>query len=376
MTINPFVISGVIPNEFFCDRTEESERLITSMLNQENVVLISPRRMGKTQLIYHCFADKRVSKNIRTLTIDILHTTSLREFILELGTAVFHTFARRSDKLMKLFASCMRSLSASFGYDPVQNTPTFDIRLGEIQEPEYTLREIFDFLDKMDKRCVIAIDEFQQIVNYPDKNIEALLRGYVQKSKNTNFIFAGSQRTILSEMFFSYARPFYQSATMLQLDAIPETEYCMFAKRMFALEGKKLKEEAVGEVYKFFNGVTLYVQKVFHDAFAIIDKGGICDETMARQTMDRFLEESTPRLREQLQFVSEQQKELLYAICDEGKATKVTSTDFIRRHHLRSASSVQSALRRLTDLDLITNNARVYSLSDPLLAQWIKRKIL
>lgn len=376
LTINPFVLSGHIPEEYFCDREVERERLVTSILNQENVVLISPRRMGKTQLIAHCFDRPEVKGSIMTATVDILHTTSLREFTMQLGSTVYHAFARKSNKVMQLFASTLKSLSASFDYDPVQNTPTFDIRLGEIHEPEYTLEEIFAFLDKMDGRCIVAIDEFQQIANYPEKNVEALLRGFIQRSSKANFIFAGSQRSMLTEMFFSHARPFYQSASLLQLDAIPEEDYAQFANRLFVNAGKTLDVSTVHDVYSRFRGVTLYLQKIFHDAYALLSEGGQCDKKIVTAMVDRLLDESTVRLAEQLSFVSEQQKELLYAVCDDDDARQLTSSAFIRRHHLRSASSVQAAVKRLLEADLLTRDGNVYRLSDPLMQQWLKRDIL
>lgn len=376
LTINPFILSGHIPDEYFCDRKQERERLTQCMLNQENVVLISPRRMGKTQLIAHCFERPAVKQNLLTASIDILHTSSLRELTMQLGNCVFHTFAKKSTRAMQLFISTLKSLTASFGYDPVQNTPTFDLRLGEIHQPEYTLEEIFTFLDALGGRSVISIDEFQQIANYPEKNVEALLRSFVQKSEKVNFIFAGSQRSMLTEMFFAHSRPFYQSATLLQLGPIAETDYLAFASRQFAKSGKQLDEQAVHGVYGEFRGVTFYLQRVLHDAFALLPEGGTCDEAMITAVVNRYLDESGPRIAEQLSFVSEQQKELLYAICDEGEARQLTSSSFIRRHHLRSSSSVQSALRKLVDYDLVTRQDDCYQLSDPLMQLWIRRSIL
>ena len=119
MNINPFVLSPAIPDELFCDRQAESLSLIKSIQNQENVVLISPRRVGKTGLIYHCFNQPEISDNYITVSIDILHTTSFQEFIKELGDAVFNVVAKRNEKLTKLFVATLRSLNGSFGIDPM-----------------------------------------------------------------------------------------------------------------------------------------------------------------------------------------------------------------------------------------------------------------
>ena len=172
---NPFIVVGKIKPEYFCDRQEESQRLIRQITNGANTVIISPRRLGKTGLIGYCFNNTEVQENYITIFIDILRTSSLNELIYILGKKVFETIGTRSQRLMKLMVTTLKTLNGSFGYDPINNTPTFDIKLGDITNPTYTLEEIFACIEQADKRCIIAIDEFQQIVNYSEKNIEAIL---------------------------------------------------------------------------------------------------------------------------------------------------------------------------------------------------------
>ena len=233
MKINPFILTNRIPDKYFCDRETETNKLISCIENQENVVLTAQRRIGKTGLINHCFDDKSISNNYYTISLDILHTASLREMVQDLGNVAFKAVAKRSDRMLKIFSSVLKSVSASFGYDPLTATPTFDIRLGAIDQPSFTLDEIFEFLEKADKPCIVAIDEFQQILKYPEKNIEEILRGKIQRLVNTHFIFAGSERRIMSEMFFSEKRPFYQSATSLMLEPIQRDKYVAFAEKQF-----------------------------------------------------------------------------------------------------------------------------------------------
>lgn len=374
MTINPFIVAGKIPAKYFCDRKEEAARLTDCIQNQENVVLISPRRMGKSKLIDYCFDKSAIRNSYYTLEADILQTTSLQEFIQVLGCVVYKQLARRSERLFKLFAATLRSLSASFGFDPIQNTPTFDIKLGDITAPEYTLDEIFTYIEKADKRCIIAIDEFQQITNYAEKNVEAILRTRIQRCSNANFIFAGSRRRILNEMFLSNKRPFYQSATLIQLDAIPEETYLKFVKKHFTDGQKDIEKEAVTNVYNTFEGVTYYMQRMMHDCFMEVPSHGICTEVLTKKIIQRFVQENDTRLREMMAFISEQQKALLYAVCKEGTARHITSAAFVRNHNLKSQSSVQFAIKRLLELDLITEQERQYHISDPLLRLWIQHE--
>ena len=133
-----------------------------------------------------------------------------------------NTLATKGQKMQKLALATMRSLTGNIGIDPVTALPTFGIAIGDIRNPNYSLEEIFRTLESAGKRCIVAIDEFQQITNYPDKNMEALLRSYIQKLSNTQFIFAGSERHLLEEMFLDSARPFYNSADIQSIDVIEE----------------------------------------------------------------------------------------------------------------------------------------------------------
>ena len=225
--INPFIVTGRIEPEYFCDRVEESARLVRSLTNGNNMVIISPRRMGKTGLIRFCYDKPEIRDEYYTFFIDILHTSSLREFTYLLGREIYEMLLPRSRKMATLFLRTIKSISGKFGFDPLTGLPTFNVELGDIERPEYTLEEIFSYLTLADKPCIVAIDEFQQVAKYPEKNIEALLRTHIQKIRNSNFIFAGSERHMMQEMFLSASRPFYHSADMLELRAIAREIYCL-----------------------------------------------------------------------------------------------------------------------------------------------------
>ena len=370
---NPFVITGKIEPEYFCDRVNESARLIKSITNGNNLVIISPRRMGKTGLIQFCYDKPEISNEYYTFFIDILHTSSLREFTYLLGRAIYDTLLPRSRKIATMFMQTIKSISGKFGFDPVTNTPTFNVELGDIEMPEYTLEEIFCFLAKADKPCIIAIDEFQQISKYPEKNIEALLRTHIQKISNCNFVFAGSERHMMPEMFTSSARPFYNSADILELKAIAPCEYIPFVKHHFEKRNKSIATENIEYVYNLFKGHTYYIQRTFNEAFAdTAEQEECCNETI-KQAIENIIASNDTIFREILSNIPEKQKALLYAIAKEGEATNITSASFIKRHALLSASSVQSAAKKMLERDVITQINKVYSVTDKLFAMWINK---
>lgn len=371
--INPFIASGKIPTELFCDRKDESKRLIQSLTNGANVVLMSPRRVGKTQLIYHCFDKPEIKDHYITIFVDILRTSSIQEFTYELGKAVFNTLATKGQKMQKLAIATMKSLMGNITIDPATMLPTFGLAIGNIQNPAYSLEEIFRTLELAGKKCIVAIDEFQQITNYPEKNIEAILRTHIQKLSNSQFIFAGSERQLLEEMFLESSRPFYNSADIQSLDIIAEEKYSEFVKKHFNDHDKQVENETISYVYHLFEGNTYYNQKTFREAFAQTSQGETCSLETVDNCINLMIKEADHLYSEKLSRLSLPQKELLYAIANEGRAQKITSGAFIRKHQLSSTSSVQQAIKKLLALGLITTSLGEYYIADQLMYLWLKK---
>lgn len=372
-TVNPFIVTGKIGPEYFCDRVNESARLVKSIINGNNLVIISPRRMGKTGLIQFCYDKPEISEEYYTFFIDILHTSSLQEFTYLLGREIYETLLPRSRKMANLFIQTIKSISGKFGFDPMTNLPTFNVELGDINRPEYTLDEIFRYLSNADKPCIVAIDEFQQIAKYSEKNIEALLRTHIQKSVNSHFIFAGSERHMMQEMFSSAARPFYHSADILELKAIVPEIYIPFIIGHFEKRNRRIAKENVEKVYNLFKGHTYYIQKTFNESFADTLEGEECTLEIIQAAIDNMIASNDTIFREILSNIPEKQKELLYAIAKDGEAEHIMSANFIKRHSLASASSVQSAAKKLLERDIVTEINKVFSVTDRLFAMWINK---
>ncbi len=373
MEENPFVVSGRIRPEYFCDRKAESERMIKLLTNGNNVVLKSDRRMGKTGLIQYCFDQPVLHDNYYTFFVDILHTTCLQELVHELGRTVYEQTVPRGKKMVQSFVKALRSIAGKMGFDANTGLPTFTVGLGDIERPEYTLEEIFGYLQQADKPCIVAIDEFQQVAKYPEKNIEALLRGHIQRIDNCRFVFAGSERHMLEQMFNSRNHPFYKSADIMNLGAIDRDVYVEFMCQKFQEKGRSLDAEVAKEVYDMYEGHTYYVQKTMNEAFANTPKGGTCHQETLEASLSDILAGNDYYYREQLSRMTIKQKILLYAIAEEGIAKQITSADFIKRHKLPSASSVQSAIKRLLSEDYVVEDAKQFRVNDRFFSLWIRR---
>ena len=370
---NPFVVTGKIDAEHFCDRKNESQKIDKIISNGNNLVLISPRRMGKTGLIHYCYNYKLTDEDYYTFFIDILHTTSLQEFPYLLGRKIYETVMPKSKKMMTAFIHTLKSISGQFGFDPISNTPTFDLSLGDIVRPELTLEEIFYYLEHADKPCIVTIDEFQQIAKYPEKNVEALLRTHIQGLSNCQFIFAGSEYHIMQEMFISAAHPFYNSADILELKPIEESIYIDFVTSWMEKYNRKIVDADIKSVYHLFRGNTYGMQKTFNEVFAITDDGDVCSKEVIRQAINNIIDSKEPLFNELLSNIPEKQKPLLYAIAQDGEVEKITSATFIKKHSLTSASANQYAAKQLVGNGIVTKLRGKYSLNEQFFDIWINR---
>ena len=374
---NPFYITGIIPEPYFCDREKETTWFIRTLENKAHILLSSPRRMGKTQLIRHAFEQPSIKNNCYTFYTDIYPTTSLHELVLFLSKEIYSVLVPKGKAVIDKFLAGLHSLAGSIGYDPVTGLPTFDIKLGDIHAPELTLEEIFRYLEQADKPCIFAIDEFQQIAQYPEKNVEALLRAHIQKMNNCLFIYAGSNRHILENMFNSAAKPFYNSAEQIYLDRIPKDAYTKFANEQFSKAGRTILPEAVSLAYDLFEGHTYYVHNVLHNVFAYLNSDKVIDKDDINKTLSDILEEKGRTFASVMNQLNYQQKETLIAIAKEGKASSVTSVAFVKKHALKSPSSVQYAISALLEKQLLTyqdeGRTKKYSVSDRFMEMWISK---
>lgn len=375
MTKNPFVISGRIPDEYFCDRETESRDLVKKIEGQaSNILLMADRRIGKTGLIDYCYRRQEISENFYVFYFDILHTSSFQEFVYEFGKEIYNRLMPCGKKMIQSITCIIRSLNSKFSFDPITGTPNFTLEIGSVTDPEYTLDEIFAWLEKADKPCIVAIDEFQRIGKYKQQNIEALLRGKIQHLSNCRFIFSGSQPHILAEMFQSKKRAFYNSTETMLLGPIDIVKYRDFAQYWFTQNGIALDNDIFNSLYYYFEGNTFCIQRLLHESYSALDIGDKCTKDILQQCLRNILQNNGSNYREMLSRLTTKQKSLLIAIALEGNATKITSSAFLRKHHLESASTVQTAMRILKEDEWVSEHEQIYTLSDQFFALWLQQQ--
>lgn len=370
---NPFFIGRYVDKQYFCDREKDTETLVRHIINGRNVALISPRRLGKSGLIHHTFAQDSIKDRYTAIYVDIYAAKDLCEMVKALSEAIVKAVGQKKSWHEKFF-SFIKSLRMGFHIDAVSGEPSFDIGIGDIENPDKTIRELFDYMEASEKPCILAIDEFQQIREFPQTNTEAFIRSLVQQCSRTSFIFCGSKRHTMTDIFYSPAKPFFQSVISQSLKPIPMETYVEFASRMFSQRGKILDRGAAETIYKMFDGCTWYMQMMMNEMFALTKEGMICTTEYIDFAWDNIIMAQEDRYLAILYGLAPKQKQLLQAIAKDRTVEGITSSDFVKRHRLVSASSVQAALKPLLKNDIVTCEEGIYRIYDYFFADYLAKK--
>lgn len=369
---NPFVYQGYVNPTYFCDRVVETEELIGNLQNGRNTVLISPRRIGKTGLIKNTFYKlKEMEKDAICIYVDIFSTKNQQEFVQYLGTAITQDVLSRGQKAMKRLLQFFGSWRPVFGQDPYTGSPTVSISI-EPSQSAVTLKSIFDYLSLSNHQVYIAIDEFQQITKYPETGTEALLRSYVQFVPNAHFVFSGSKRHLMTQIFNSEERPFYQSTVSMGLEPLHEEIYYDFTRRFFEAKKGSFSQEMFHQVYQRFGGVTLSIQLMLNRLYETEKHVG--SEAQINEAILHIVNQSSMQYEELINLLTDNQQSLMKAIAKDGCVASPQSDEFIKRYNLPSTSSVKTALDVLIDKDLVYRTPTGYIIYDHFLSIWLTRQ--
>lgn len=369
---NPFVIGRYAGREYFCDREEQLLFLDKSIRNGRDIAIISPRRMGKSGLIENFFAQTDIRRDFITVFVDIYATSTLSEMVAVLSQAVFRAITKEKETLWQKFVESLKSLRPSVTFDQISGVPSLSISAVSVTQPELTLAEIFEYLNGAPRPVIVAIDEFQEISKYGEGKAEALLRGYIQRSPRTRFIYAGSEQSLMTAMFSSHKRPFYQSCTIMHLPPIDEDKYVEFAMRKFADYGKTGNEKVIRTVYRKMSAITWFVQMMLNELFAITPAGGCLGEGDIAVAEQNILGVQEYGYRDLMARLSPMQRNLAIYLARKGKVENLLSAQSLAESGFKTSASMQSACKGLEKGGFITRSGNSYSLYDIFFATWLR----
>lgn len=369
---NPFVEYGYKGPEYFCDREKETEELLRDLHNESNVALISPRRIGKSGLIQHVFNAMHTNEPESVcIYIDILHTKSQAEFAELFASRVIKAMDSNVQSALRRATQFFRGLRPTMSFDEFNGDPTFSIDIQPTQEKN-TIEQTFDYIGKSGKRCYIAFDEFQQILEYPEKGTEALLRSLIQFVPNAWFIFSGSRQHMMTEMFLSEKHPFYLASQMMSLGAIEEGKYLDFANSFFKEQNRTMTKDDFHYLYSLVDGQTWYIQEILHQLYEYPNSKLDIDDI--NSAVDSLLQKWGMSFSGLYQELTDNQARVLSAIAHEGRVKSPLSKDFMQKYHLPALSSTRQALQSLTSQERLYHDENGYIVYDRFFRFWLNRQ--
>lgn len=372
---NPFVIRSYVSKDLFCDRKEELQLMLRNCINSTDMTLISQRRMGKTGLILRLFDElKDVRPDIHTIYIDIFPSRNIDDLIKLIAEATMKSFPSKTSVGEKLL-TFIKSLRPQLSFDNITGEPQLQIAYQTAHEKEYTLKGLIDFLDSQNERIVLAIDEFQQIRDYPEQNMEALLRTYIQQTHNLTFIFCGSKKHLMADIFANEKKPFYSSTTFVSLDRISEESYSTFIRSLLEEHQRSITSEALQFILDWTRRHTYFTQQLCHTVYANGSQFVTLDDV--KKACEQLMKQGETVYLQYRQMLTDKQWDYLIAVAKEESVQQITSSSFLKKYKIGTPSVSRRLADALCEKGLlnadISINGTTYTLSDVFLSHWMER---
>ena len=371
--MNPFVLGYIKPEEKLCDRETEVRELLQHARNATHVVMISPRRLGKTSLVWRVLDDLN-KEGFLSIYVDLLSVTSRDNFIEKVASAVTKSIGKSLSP--ETFFKTIRNFftriipSVDFKPDGVSVSASFDASV----KADLLIGDIFDsleqYLKKHKKQCLLVLDEFQEITELPEcKEIEGLLREKLQASRTISCFFVGSRRRVLQEMFTDKRRPFYKMTMSFILTKIERRFLAEYVTQHFRDTRKTCPFTLAEQVYDEVEGHTYYVQKLSHIMWDKTDN--TATEDILKESFRELLEAESSDFQGIWTGLGWTEKRVLMGLALD-LTSKPYSAAFLSRHGL-SGGATQKALKQLIQKDIVElSETNVYQPTDPLLKRWCK----
>ncbi len=366
---NPFLLSGFISKEYFCDRETEITTLKDHFINERNVVLFSWRRIGKTALLKYFLTDKIRKDEAETLYVDLLGTRDMSTALKRIAQAVYDNFGETRSGISSAFRNLLSKTGVELSFDPVTGVPKISLGLRGTGDPQKSLHAIGTFLSGRKKKMLVILDEFQQVTSYSDQDGESVFRSWMQAFPEIRFVFSGSHRNMMISMFTEKNRPFYRSTQLMQLDPIPQESYMEFARSHFTKNNRSFEEKAFETVYTWCRQQTYCIQLVCNKIFGSYT--GL-KEGILQDVFQQILNQESLVYSGYTRLLTDMQWKVLLAVAKEEPLESPLANKFINRNQLGAASSVSTALKMLLKKEFVIVDGDYYYVHDVLLARWLQ----
>ena len=372
-----FVYGVAVSDYNFIGRERETKRLLDNFKGGINVILMSPRRLGKTSLVKHV-CNKLDDKDIITVYLDIFGCKSEYDFYNKLATEVLKQTASKHELWFEEAKEFLYRLTPKISFSPEPNSD-FSISLGitpKTHTPEEVLQMAETIAIKRKKRIVICIDEFQQIGEMANsKQIQARLRTVWQHQKHVSYCLFGSKHHLMSTIFLHRSMPFFQFGDTISLNKIATEDWVEYIVSHFADGKRTISRELAEEICKFTENYSAYVQQLAWLVFTLKEEGETVTENDVKQAENDLLATNDILFMQMIEPLSEFQLNFLRAIAS-GIKKDFGLSEVREEYNLGSYSNITRLKTALLERDLIEKQNTELVITDPIFAKWLKRKIM
>ena len=366
-----FVYGKSVEGVNFTERVEETKRLKMDFENGVNVILVSPRRMGKSSLVKKV-KEQITDPDIKVVYMDIYDCRSEYDFYNRFASVLMKETATKSEQIIENIKRFLIRLTPKISFSP---EPLSDISLSlGITPQNYQPEEILQLPELIAQaqgiHLVVCIDEFQQIGAFQESlTVQKRLRGVWQHQQNVSYCLFGSKKHLMTNLFQSRKMPFYQFGEMMYLDKIPTQDWIPFICSRFEHQGKHISEDLAGRICETVENISSYVQQLAWNVLAETETE--TTEVDFKNGVEALMAQCSGLFEEQLKGLSSYQMNFIRAVCN-GVRTDFGSKAILETYNLGSKSNITRIMTALRDRELIDTDRGGAYIEDPVFRMWFK----
>ncbi len=376
---NPFNFGNIASDKMFIDREKELKELRRRMASAEKVLLISPRRFGKTSLAFKL--KEELAQDCIVVYFDTLSCSSLEEFLNNYSAALARTTETSLDKMVKMVKEFFPTLRPQ-----VQISQEGEVTLRIVSEADKKdiaaiFETVMDLPEKVaikrKKPVVIIFDEFQSIQDLGGNKGASLLwkiRSVIQHHHHVGYLFSGSQKHMLEQMAVPKDSPFYNMMSIMPLGKIPEELFVPFLARIFKESGIKCEEGLLQAAVRRADNVPFYLINICNELWDFgMDQHKPLDTQAMTRCILQIIQKRGPDYEAEWERITPAQKNVLRAVAAGERS--ILAMETIRKYSLGSPSTAQRALLSLTSSQYLMKEQGRYAFEDVWFKEWINGKL-
>jgi AAA+ ATPase superfamily predicted ATPase len=376
--MNPFIYGEEVEGDNFCNRVEEIKELISEIESFQNILIYSPRRYGKTSLMNEVF--KRLKrKGFFTFYIDLYPVVCEDDFIRISLKSISRVIGGTGKNIFKRLKEYIKQISSSlFLTFSEDGTPSLGVNLSKTEilpAVDDLFNGLYAYVEGRKKPALVVFDEFQQLGELENNRVEKILRGIIQKQRRLSYVFMGSKKHLIYDMFNNPNRPFYKSTRHFPLQTIEKSIFSRFIKQKFIKSGIQPEKEVPDKIVDAAESHPYYAQMLAHMVWELAREKKYASVEHVRVAIDKILEQEEAAFSNLWDSLTLKQRRLLLALCLKKEEEKIFSVEFIDKYNLGSGSTVQRGIKSLINKSIIDKEGDKFLINDIFLKLWLRTRM-